>query len=264
MDEAELLERARRIAAPFVGPDHIGTFVTGSLVYPGTADPGSDVDVVVVFDDSERDARPPERRHHPIIDRGPPRRKLADLLLEGWSELAAERASAGDGRRWRARFALVADDPSGRLAAMLAEIADLPENVAVARMKLHYLETRFCRDKVRRARDRGDRANAHVMNALGAHAAFKVLALERRTWPPYAHWMTQGLLHAGVPREAIDGVADALANPDGDGLGEVLAILERRLEAGGLEFHRNLIALDGWYWGAEGREVSARWGLGVS
>lgn len=254
------IERARQIAQRFVGIEgYVGCFLTGSFVYPGAGDAQSELDIAVLVAD---EAAPRlERRHHVVIDRGPPRRKEADVLVSAWSEQA--HPGSGEWRHWTAGLARVVDDPSGRIAELLAHMAHVSEPFAIDRMKLHFLELHHCWVKERRMRERGELINAAYMVRMGAQAAVKTLAFLRRTWPPIPHWTVQGLRHAGVPAGVIDLLGAALVGPADEGLDAILDAVRGQLDAAGLAFHHELLALDAWWWSGDGQSIAKRWGLGL-
>ncbi|MBA3453907.1 MAG: hypothetical protein H0T42_12505 [Deltaproteobacteria bacterium] len=264
MDESVVtaaIQRARQIVQPFAAIEgYLGSFLTGSLMFPGAGDAQSELDIVVLIAD---EAAPRlQRRHQVVIDRGPPRRKEADVLFTAWSE-QAHAGTTEDIRHWTAGLARVVDDPSQTVAALLADMGHVSEPFAIDRMKLHFLELHHCWVKERRMRERGELINAAYMVRLGAQAAVKTLAFLRRTWPPVPHWTVHGLRHAGVPAGVIDVVGAALVGPADQGLEALLDAVRGQLDAAGLTFHRELLVLDAWWWSGDGQVIAARWGLGI-
>jgi hypothetical protein len=257
-----LIDRARTIVERFIHVDgYIGCFLTGSTVYPGGADAESDLDLAILVEDDAIGRL--ARRHRPVSDPGPPRRKLADILYLPWSDEASVTGTYRDARRWRSSLCRVVDDPSGRVADVLARSARLDEAFALERMRLHFLELHYCHGKAVRLRKRGELVNAATIVGIGAHAAAKVLAFLHGAWPSPPHWLVQALGHAGVPADAIDAVGGALASSGNDTLDRVFACVVAALDAREMTFHRDLLALDAWHWSAAGQAVAADWGLGV-
>jgi len=259
----EITRRARELVEPYLAGDGVvGAYLSGSTVYPGTSDEQSDLDLYVVLEDAAFERLPARRRRQVIIDRGPPRRKAADLVCMSVRELAEARDSTNDHVHWCAGFARVLHDPREAIGPLMAQIAALPENVALARLKLHFLELHYCANKADRARAGGNDLNVATMVVHGALAALKVLALEHGSWPIILHWTAQGLAALAVPGEVVEVVRRALLHP-AEPLEPVLAVVSSSLASNGHRFHQHILSLDEWRWSAEGRATVEQWGAGV-
>jgi len=255
--------RARELLDEHAIDGEIGGFLIGSTVYPGAQGGLADLDLFVVMEDDALTRLPPRRRTMVVIDRGPPRRKEAEISRIPWRQLEQRLRSDLDICHWCYGFAVVLRDQEGRLGPMLAELAVLPEPVRQARRRLHFLELAYCRSKALSRSRAAEPMNVGALVACGSLAAVKLVAVELGSWAPVSHWTEQGLRHLGAPDTLLAQIQRALDGGGAEAVDSLHQSVIEWLDARGTSLHRHLPTLREWLFSEDGLEATRRWGSGV-
>lgn len=254
------MERARELIRPYVEREGvIGIYVVGSATRP-YRDALSDYDIEVVVEDDVYEALPDAERHVLVLDEGPPRRVDHEFYLWSWSAFRALIDSAQDLFHQPYQHAVVLHDPDGRIGPVVAALSHLPDDVREERLRVHWLEFLFGVGRARKTWERGRETDARLVAADALRALAKLCFLVRGSWASTRHWTTEELARLGVPRDLIQEVGEAVADPVPERLGPLVKRAAAWLEAEGETFHQDVDALSAWaFLTPEGRAAFARW-----
>ena len=254
------MERARELIRPYLDREGvIGAYLVGSATRP-FRDALSDYDLEVVLADAAYDATPLGERHVFVIDEGPPKRVDHEFYLRAWSDFEALVDSRQDVLRAGYRHAVVLHDPAGRVAPVVARLAELPAAVREERLRVHWLELLFGLGRARKTLVRERELDARLVLADALRAAVKLLFVAAGVWPAPAHWTRAELALLGVPERVLDGLATCATSLDLDDWRGLVAEVRAHLDARGLRFHEDADVLTQWaFLTAEGRAAFERW-----
>lgn len=253
------LERAHDLVEPYrCRPGVVGAYLGGSSTRP-YVDALADLDLFVVFDDEAFAALTERERYVLTITADLPRRKDVETICLPWAALEDYTRTHRDSIRAGFHFSPVLFARDARLAEITARIAALPEADRQDRLRVHYYELLWAADKAKKARKRGNVANARLLEGSALDAARRLLFVVRRRWPARRDWATHELVDAGIPTPLLEQWADALGS-DAPALDDLRGALDPWLTAEGHSFHQNSFVLTNWcQFTAEGRAACERW-----
>ncbi|MBA3453904.1 MAG: hypothetical protein H0T42_12490 [Deltaproteobacteria bacterium] len=254
-----LLRRAHELVAEHLVPGALGALLSGSAVYPGTPAADCDLDIFLVLEDDALARIPSRKRTVMIVDRDPPRRKIADIVYVSVTETEEWVASTSDSRHWPLQYAVVLHDPQDLMRSLLQRGAALSDATREDRMRVHHAELVNSAHKARRRLACGDTANARLVVALAVRAAVKLLSVVRGSWAPLSYVTWDALREIGVPEAVLDVALRASENPAA-GLEELLVATETWLSECGHQFHLERFQLRAWRYSPAGRAANERWG----
>ena len=256
------LDRARELIKPYtVRQDVLGVYLLGSSSRP-YRDHLSDYDFEVVIADEAYPKIPREELLVFTMNEGPPRRVDHEFYLRPLSELERHVDSPHDVFHGSYRHAIVLHDPQGILRPLIERLAELPEHVREARIRVHYLEVYEGIARGRKTLQRASQSQGNVQLLLGEarRALVKLQFLQMRLWPMPWHWAKEELDLAGAcdePRVALDSAIDG---PSAETLRGALDTLNAWLTSAGETFHEDVRALFDWlYLTPEGKAAHHRW-----
>lgn len=254
------MERARELSRPYMArEDVVGIYVVGSATRPHR-DALSDYDIEVILDDTAYESTPDAERQVFAYKDGEPKVVDYEFYLRPWSEFAALASSTQDLFHYPYQYAVVLHDPRGRIAPVVARLAELPEGIRQDRLRVHYLEFRFALGRARKTERRSDDLNLRLLRGDAATALAKVLFLAARSWPATHHWVGQELRLLGVPDALLCDMSGALAEPTPERTKSLVDTVGAWLDERGETFHRDGAALITWaFHRREGREAFERW-----
>jgi hypothetical protein len=256
------MERARELIAPYtVRPGVRGIYLVGSASRP-YRDEISDYDFEVAMDDDAYLELPDDERHVFVIDPGPPRRVKHEFFLRPWKELEALRDSTRDLDHYPFQHAAVLFDPAGELAPLLADLGRFPADVRETRARVHFVEFRAnTLSRSLKGLERGDPLNTRLSVSDAVIALVKLLFVVRGRWPSLRHWARQELSLAGVGDDMLDRMEALLLEPSAERVRDLVERVERWLDAEGMGFHRDPMALHAWaFLSEEGKRAFVTWG----
>jgi len=255
------LERARELIRPYADREGVvGVYLVGSAARP-FRDALSDLDLEVVVTDDAYAATPLDERHVFVIDDGPPRRVDHEFYLRAWSDFEALIDSRQDIVRAGYRHAEVLHDPAGRVAPVVARLAELPAALRDERLRVHWLELVFGIGRAKKTLQRGHVLDARLVLADALRAAVKLLFVAAEVWPAPTHWTREELALLGVPEALLEGLAICTTSIDLEDWKALHGVTQAHLAARGLMFHEDGEALTRWaFLTTEGRAAFERWG----
>lgn len=254
------MERARELIQPYVGRDDVvGAYLVGSATRP-QRDRLSDLDIEVVLEDEAYERASDAERHAFTMREAEPRIVDYEIYLRPWSEFCGLIRSTHDLFHYPYQHAVILHDPSGRIAEVVASLAELPADVRAVRLRVHYLELRFALGRARKTRERGGDLNLRMLYADALTAFVKTLSLTMSSWPATHHWIEQELDGLGVPASLIAKGMVAFADPMSGAMADLVPALDAWLDERGETFHRDGPALVAWaFLRAEGRAAFETW-----
>ncbi len=254
------MERARQLIEPYLEMEGlIGIYLLGSATRP-FRDELSDYDIEVVVTDEVYRSLPDEKRHVFVIDEGPPRRVDHEFYLRPWSEFERLVDSTQDLFHYPYQHAVILHDPSGRLAAVITLLAELPDDLRRVRMRVHYLEFLFGLGRARKTGERGGDLNLQLLYGEALVALVKLIFLVKGSWPATRHWSEQELQLLGVPQGFIEQIGEAFAVPTREKLSALIDGVKGWLEECGETFHHDQQELMRWaFLSDEGKEAFQTW-----
>lgn len=255
------MKRARELIEPYLEMEGvIGIYVLGSSTRP-FRDKLSDYDIEVVVTDEIYLSLPDEKKHVFVIDKGPPRRVDHEFYLRPVGEFEGLIDSMQDLFHYSYQHAVILHDPRGRIAEVIARLAELPDDLRRVRMRVHYLEFLFSLGRARKTSERGGDINLQLLYGEAIIALVKLLFLVKGSWPATRHWSEQELRLLGVSEELIASISAAFADRTREKFTTLVDEVKQWLEEHGETFHHDQQELIRWaFLTAEGKEVFARWG----
>jgi hypothetical protein len=255
-------DRAMDLVEPYTRLPWVrGAYLVGSASRP-FRDHVSDFDIEIAVDDAAHAGLSDEEKHVFAMDPDRPSRVDYEYLLRPWSELEGLAASTRDLDHHPFQHARVLYDPSGELGPLLARIAELPDEVRDARLRVHMLETVAAARRARKCLDRaGGELNLRLLAADAVASLAKLLFLLEGSWPAMRHWADDELRLLGVGDERLARMRSALAAPAPESLDALAAEARAALDAHGLEFHRDWLAFLAWcFLSEDGKRAFLTWG----
>lgn len=255
------MQRVRELIKPYLDMNGlVGIYVVGSSTRP-FRDELSDYDIEIIVDDGVYEALPDEKRHVFVIEEGPPRRVDHEFYLRPWSEYEALLGSPLDLFHYPYQHAVVLHDPSGRVTDVVKGLAELPEAVRAARLRVHYLEYAFALGRARKTAERGGDLNVRLIYGEALAALVKLLFLLYGSWPSTLHWTQQELSVLGVSEGLVARIGETFAHPTKEGLSALTDAVKGELEAHDEAFHKDPQALMRWaFLRKDGKDAFATWG----
>jgi len=255
------VKRARQLIEPYLEMEGvIGIYVLGSSTRP-FRDELSDYDIEVVVTDEIYLYLPDEKKHVFVIDEGPPRRVDHEFYLRPVGEFEGLIDSTQDLFHYPYQHAVILHDPRGRIAEVIAQLAELPDDLRDLRMRVHYLEFLFSLGRARKTGERGGDVNLQLLYGEAIVALVKLLFLVKGSWPATRHWSEQELRLLMVPEELITRISKAFADRTQEKFTVLVDEVKQWLEECGETFHHDQQELMRWaFLAAEGKEAFARWG----
>lgn len=240
--------------------DVTGVYVVGSATRPHR-DALSDYDIEVIVEDEAYERTPVADRQVFAFKEGEPQVVDYEFYLRPWSEFLALVSSTQDLFHYPYQHAIILHDPAGRIAPVVARLAELPEATRQDRLRVHYLEMRFALGRGRKTERRGGALNLRLLRGDAAAALVKLLFLAERSWPATHHWADQELRLLGVPPDLLRDADVALAEPTPERTKRLVDSVGAWLDDQGETFHHDADALIAWaFHSSEGRSAFERWG----
>jgi len=257
------MERARELIKPYLEEEGvIGIYVVGSATRPHR-DGLSDYDIEVIVADDVYARTPDEERQTFFFKEGKPKIVDYEFYLVPWSDFERLTQSTLDLFHYPYQYAVVLHDPEGRIAPIIKKLAELPDQVRLDRIRVHFLEFLYGLGRMRKTARRGDAPlNLALLRGDALGTLLSLLSLVKGSWPATRHWSEQELRGLGVPKDLLaHATVLASPDPDPDAVKDLVDAVTSFLDAHGETFHKDMTLLERWlFFTAEGKRAFEMWG----
>lgn len=256
------MERARKLIEPYLNKDGvIGIYLVGSATRP-YRDALSDYDIEVIVDDEVYERTPMEERQVFVFAEGEPKRVDYEFYLIPWSDFVGLKTSTHDLFHYPYQHAVILHDPEKRLEPVIRDLAELPEDVRLERMTIHYLELLYRLGRGRKTRDRGGvPINLALLRGDALRSLIKLLFLVRKSWPATAHWSEQELGELKLPADLLAVTCNWLDGPSSETAKALVEATRCFLDASGETFHHDMDGIQQWlFFTKAGKAAHEKWG----
>jgi hypothetical protein len=264
------VERARELIRPYLEKDGvIGIYLLGSVTRP-YRDGLSDYDIEVVVEDAVYEATPDEERqvffYKDGVEDGGRRVVDYEFYLVPWSDFVGLAESTHDLFHQPYQHAVILHDPDGRIAPIVAKLAELPGDVRRERMIVHYLEFLYRLGRARKTASRADGSgseiNLRLLHGDALSALVKLLFLANGSWASVKHWSEEELRLLGVPDDLLVRMRCLDGPPTSEETKALVEAVRSFLDDCGGTFHRDIDRIQRWlFFTKEGKRAFERWGL---
>jgi hypothetical protein len=264
------VERARELIRPYLEKDGvIGIYLLGSVTRP-YRDGLSDYDIEVVVEDAVYEATPDEERqvffYKDGVEDGGRRVVDYEFYLVPWSDFVGLAESTHDLFHQPYQHAVILHDPDGRIAPIVAKLAELPGDVRRERMIVHYLEFLYRLGRARKTASRADGSgseiNLRLLHGDALSALVKLLFLANGSWASVKHWSEEELRLLGVPDDLLVRMRCLDGPPTSEETKALVEAVRSFLDDCGETFHRDMDRIQRWlFFTEEGKRAFERWGL---
>ena len=199
------MERARELIKPYLEKDGvIGIYVVGSATRP-YRDELSDYDIEVIVTDDVYESTPMDERQVFSFKEGEPKVVDYEFYLIPWSDFVRLPESAHDMFHHSAQHAVILHDPEGRIEPIIKQLAELPEDVRIERMTVHFLELLYRLGRGRKTANRGELPiNLALLGGDALSSLTKLIFLVKKSWPSTVHWSEQEFSELTIPSTLLD------------------------------------------------------------
>ncbi len=256
------MERARKLIHPYLQMDGvIGIYVVGSATRP-YRDSLSDYDIEVIVEDDIYAQTPMEDRQ--VFYYKDDDSKIVDyeFYLIPWSDFINLTKSGLDLFHYPYQHAVILHDPQERLAPVIAQLAELPEELRIERMTVHFLEFLYRLGRGRKTANRGHwPINQALLQGDAVGSLVKVIFLANKSWPSMKHWTEQEFQAMGVSSDLLDSVNTWISDPKTDHARSMVNATRAFLDAQGETFHHDMEGIQQWlFFTQEGKAAFEKWG----
>jgi len=257
------MERAQELIKPYLEMDGvIGIYVVGSATRP-SRDELSDYDIEVIVEDHVYESTPMEKRQVFSFKEGKPKVVDYEFYLIPWSDFVGLQSSTLDLFHYPYQHAVILHDPNGRIEPVIRQLAELPEDVRLERMTVHFLEFLYHLGRARKTANRGELPiNLALLRGDALSSLTKLIFLAKRSWPATAHWSEQEFVELGIPNDLLDLVKAWMMDPSSDNARAVVDAMRAFLDDDGETFHQDMDGIQQWlFFTKEGKAAFERWGI---
>lgn len=257
------MERARELVKPYLEKEGvIGIYVVGSATRP-YRDGLSDYDIEVIVDDDVYARTPDEERQTFFFKDGEPKVVDYEFYLIPWSDFERLTQSTLDLFHYPYQHAVVLHDPEGRIAPIVRKLAELPDQVRLDRVRVHFLEFLYRLGRARKTARRGEAPlNLALLRGDALGALVNLLFLVKGSWPAMRHWSEQELRTLDVPKDLlVQATVLASQDPEPEAVKGLVDAVKSFLDAQGETFHQDMTSLERWlFFTADGKRAFEMWG----
>ena len=264
------MERARELIKPYMEKEGvIGIYLLGSVTRP-YRDGLSDYDIEVIVEDAVYEATPDEERqvffYKDGVEDGGRRVVDYEFYLVPWSHFVGLTESTHDLFHQPYQHAVIVHDPDGRIAPIVAKLAELPEEVRRERMTVHFLEFLYRLGRARKTASRADGSGPAISLCLlygdALSALVKLLFLVKGSWASVKHWSEEELRLLGVPEDLLARASCLRGVPKPEEAKDLVEAVRAFLDDCGETFHHDMDGIQRWlFFTEEGKRAFERWGL---
>jgi hypothetical protein len=256
------MERARELIKPYLEMDGvIGIYVVGSATRP-YRDALSDYDIEIIIEDDVYERMPMDERQIFSFKESEPKVVDYEFYFIPWSDFVRLTESTLDLFHYPYQHAAILHDPQGRIKPIITQLAELPEDVRLERMTVHFLEFLYRLGRNRKTSERGDLPiNLALLQGDALSSLTKLIFLAKKSWPSMKHWSEQEFCELGICSELIDSVKAWLRDTCSDNARAMVGAARAFLDAEGASFHSDMEGIQQWlFFTKEGKAAFERWG----
>ena len=256
------MERARELIKPYLEIDGvIGIYVVGSATRP-YRDELSDYDIEVIMENDVYERTPMDGRQVFFFKEGEPKVVDYEFYLIPWSDFAKLPESGHDMFHQAAQHAVILHDPEGRIEPVIKQLAELPEEIRIERMTVHFLELLYRLGRGRKTANRGESPiNLALLRGDALRSLTKLIFLAKGSWPSTVHWAEQEFSHLGISNDLLDLVKAWMMGPSSDNARGLVVAVRAFLDDCGETFHQDMDGIQQWlFFTKEGKAAFEKWG----
>ena len=257
------MERARELIKPYVEMDGvIGIYVVGSATRP-YRDELSDYDIEVIVEDHVYEGTPMEKRQVFSFKEGESKVVDYEFYLIPWSDFVKLTKSTLDLFHHSAQHAVILHDPDGRIEPIIQQLAELPEDVRLERMTVHFLEFLYRLGRTRKTTNRGELPiNLALLQGDALSSLTKLIFLAKGSWPLTKYWSEQEFAELGISDALLDLLKAWMLDPSSDNARMLVGAVREFLNDAGETFHQDMDGIQQWlFFTKEGKAAFERWGI---
>jgi hypothetical protein len=256
------MERARELIQPYLQMDGvIGIYVVGSSTRP-YRDLLSDYDIEVIVEDDVYERTPMDERQIFSFKEGEPKVVDYEFYLIPWSDFAKLPQSAHDLFHYSAQHASILHDPEGRIEPIIRQLAELPEDIRIERMTVHFLEFLYRLGRNRKTAQRGELPiNLALLQGDALSSLTKLIFLAKKSWPSTKHWAEQEFAELSISADLLDLVKTWIPDPSSEKARAMVGAVRAFLDDAGETFHQDMDGIQQWlFFTVKGKAAFERWG----
>lgn len=257
------MERARELIKPYIEKDGvIGIYMIGSATRP-YRDELSDYDIEVIIEDEAYERTPMDERQVFSFKEGEPKIVDYEFYLIPWSDFVGLRNSTLDLFHHPYQHAVILHDPEGRIEPVIRQLAELPEDVRLERMAVHFLEFLYRLGRARKTANRGELPiNLALLRGDALSSLIKLIFLAEGSWPATVHWSEQEFAGLGISDDLLGLVKAWILDPSSDNARGLVGAVREFLDNSGETFHQDMDGIQQWlFFTKEGKTAFERWGI---
>jgi hypothetical protein len=257
------MKRALELIQPYTAMDGvIGIYLVGSATRP-YCDERSDLDIEVIVEDALYNRTPMEDRQIFAFKEGEPKTVDYEFYLIPWSDFVNLTKSDLDLFHFPYQHAQILHDPNGRIEPIIKQLAELPEDIRLERMTVHFLECLYSLGRARKTADRGDLPiDLALLRGSAISALVKLIFLAKRSWPSTVHWSEQEFEQMGISDELLNAVKAWLTEPVSDNARAMAGAVRTYLDDCGETFHHDMDGIQQWLlFTKAGKAAFEKWGF---
>jgi hypothetical protein len=256
------MERARELIKPYLEMDGvIGVYVVGSATRP-YRDALSDYDIEIIVEDDVYECMPMDERQIFSFKEGEPKVVDYEFYFIPWSDFEGLQTSTLDLFHYPYQHAEILHDPAGRIGPIINKLAELPEDLRLERMTVHFLEFLYRLGRRRKTSERGESpVNLALLLGDALSSLTKLIFLAKKSWPSMKHWSEQEFEELRIPTVMLDSAKAWLSDPSSDHARAMVGAVQAFLDAEGETFHHDMDGIQQWlFFTKEGKEAFEKWG----
>jgi len=257
------MERARELIKPYLEMDGvIGVYVVGSATRP-YRDELSDLDIEIIVEDALYEQTPMDERQVFAFKDDNPKIVDYEFYLISWSDFVKLTESTLDLFHYPYQHAEILHDPESRIESIIQQLAELPEDVRVERMTVHFLEFLYRLGRARKTADRGEMPiNLSLLRGDALGSLIKLIFLAKKSWPSMKHWSEQEFVELGISSDLLDSVIVWMKDPVTENARAMVGAVRAFLDDAGETFHQDMDGIQQWlFFTVEGKVAFEKWGI---
>jgi len=204
-----------------------------------------------------------EKRQVFSFKEGEPKVVDYEFYLIPWSDFVKLTKSALDLFHHSAQYAVILHDPDGRIEPIIQQLAELPEDVRLERMTVHFLEFLYRLGRTRKTTNRDELPiNLALLQGDALSSLTKLIFLAKGSWPSTKYWSEQEFAELGISDALLDLLKAWMLDPSSDNARMLVGAVREFLNDAGETFHQDMDGIQQWlFFTKEGKAAFERWGI---